>query len=119
VEEQPTMVKRMGLAALAVALVMAGAAWGGSLAPLSQASAPQAASAPAPAINRSFAGARDSYADVVQVVIPAVVTIRVEGRAAMSPTAFGGDDFFRRFFGDQFDAPRGDRGPRGGGGWRR
>jgi Do/DeqQ family serine protease len=40
----------------------------------------------------------------VKVVAPAVVTIRVEGRAAMSPTAFQGpaDDFFRRFFGDQF-----------------
>ena len=47
---------------------------------------------------------RDSYADVVKVVAPAVVTIRTEGKAKMSPTQFQGDeDLLRRFFGDQFD----------------
>jgi Do/DeqQ family serine protease len=105
------MLKRAGFAALAVALVMAGAAWGG-LAPATQASAPQSVATSTPAINHAFAGGRDSYADIVKVVTPAVVTIRVEGKAAMSPTSFGGDDFFRRFFGDQFEAPRSDRGPR-------
>jgi Do/DeqQ family serine protease len=47
-------------------------------------------------------GGRDSYADIVKVVTPAVVTIRTEGRARVSPTQFQDDDLFRRFFGDQF-----------------
>ena len=105
------MLKRTGFAALAVALVMAGAAWGG-LAPATHASAPQAV-ATTPTISHALAGGRDSYADIVKIVTPAVVTIRVEGKAAVSPTSFGGDDdLFRRFFGDQFDAPRGQRAPR-------
>ena len=108
------MLKRTGLVALAVALVMAGAAWGG-LAPATQASAPQAAAAAPPAIAHALAGGRDSYADIVKVVTPAVVTIRVEGKPAVSPTSFGdpgNDDLLRRFFGDQFDLPRGQRTPR-------
>jgi serine protease Do len=56
------------------------------------------------------ATAGDSYADLVKRVAPAVVTIRVEGKARVAPTAFQDDDFLRRFFGDQFD--RGDRQPR-------
>ena len=105
------MLKRSGFAALAVALVMAGAAWGGHLAPATQASGPQVVS-PAPSITHALAGGRDSYADIVKVVTPAVVTIRVEGKAAMSPTSFGGDEFFRRFFGDEPDSPRSNRQPR-------
>ena len=105
------MLKRSGFAALAVALVMAGAAWGGHLAPATQASEPQVVSS-APSITHALAGGRDSYADIVNVVTPAVVTIRVEGKAAMSPTSFGGDEFFRRFFGDELDSPRSNRTPR-------
>ncbi|OFW20893.1 MAG: hypothetical protein A3H97_10385, partial [Acidobacteria bacterium RIFCSPLOWO2_02_FULL_65_29] len=89
-------------------------AWGG-LAPATQASAPQAAAAAPPAIAHALAGGRDSYADIVKVVTPAVVTIRVEGKPAVSPTSFGdpgNDDLLRRFFGDQFDLPRGQRTPR-------
>jgi S1-C subfamily serine protease len=55
---------------------------------------------------RIATGGRDSYADVVNVVTPAVVTIRVEGRARVSPTQFQDDDLFRRFFGDQFGGPQ-------------
>ena len=51
---------------------------------------------------RISSGGRDSYADVVKVVTPAVVTIRTEGRARVSPTQFQDDDLLRRFFGDQF-----------------
>ena len=53
---------------------------------------------------RVLAGGRDSYADIVKVVAPAVVTIRIEGRARVSPTGFSGqdDDLLRRFFGEQF-----------------
>jgi len=107
--------KRTGLALLATGLLLAGAAWGG-LASITQASAPPTAAASAPSIAHPVAAGRDSYADVVKVVAPAVVTIRVEGKAAMSPTMFQDDDQLRRFFGDQFgdqfNSPRGQRGPR-------
>ncbi len=65
-------------------------------------------------IGHSVAGGRDSYADVVKTVAPAVVTIRVEGKAKVSPTQFGeGDEFFRRFFGDPSEGgPRAPRVPR-------
>ena len=59
-------------------------------------------------------GGRDSYADVVKMVAPAVVTIRTEGQARVTPTGFGGDDqedLFRRFFGQQF-SPREPQGRR-------
>jgi serine protease Do len=104
--------RRTGLALTATALLVAGAAWGG-LASITHASASQRLAASAPPIAHPVAAGRDSYADVVKVVAPAVVTIRVEGKATMSPTAFDDDDQLRRFFGDQFDVPRGSRGPRG------
>ncbi len=47
--------------------------------------------------------AKDSYADIVAQVAPAVVTIRADRRvrpAAQFP--FANDPFFRQFFGDQF-----------------
>jgi Do/DeqQ family serine protease len=114
--------KSTGLALLATGVLLAGAAWGG-LASITQASAPPTVAASAPPIAHAVAAGRDSYADIVKVVAPAVVTIRVEGKATMSPTMFQDDDqlprFFgdqddqlRRFFGDQFDSPRGSRGPR-------
>ena len=86
------------------ALVLAGglttgAIWHGVAAD-TKAAAPQTVTATAP--TRIAGGGRDSYADVVKDVTPAVVTIRVEGRARVSPTQFQDDDLFRRFFGDQF-----------------
>src|SRR5262249_20833401 len=64
----------------------------------------------------ALAGGRDSYADIVKVVAPAVVTIRVEGKARLSPTDFqfgDGDEFFRRFFGSPDDrSPRTPQSPR-------
>jgi len=97
---------RAGLAAVAAAALISGVAWRGLAAgPPS----PAIASAQVPAVTgRAVAGgARDSYADIVKTVAPAVVTIRVESKATPSPTQFqGGDDFFRRFFGDDDDQPR-------------
>jgi serine protease Do len=84
--------------ALAAALTT-GAVWQG-VAAGTDAVAPQAVTATAP--TRIATGGRDSYADVVKEVTPAVVTIRVEGRARVSPTQFQDDDLLRRFFGDQF-----------------
>src|SRR4051812_45294815 len=94
---------RAGLAAAAATVLISGAAWHGLAATQSSALSPQpSALAQSPAVTgRSLAinGSRDSYADVVKNVAPAVVTIRVEGKAAAQATQFDGDDFFRRFFG--------------------
>lgn len=102
-------------AAVAALALMTGAAWHLSTDAQASASAPVVAEATAAApIQRALAGGRDSYADIVKVVAPAVVTIRVEGKAKASPTGFqgqGGDDFFERFFGQQF-GQRG-QGPQG------
>jgi Do/DeqQ family serine protease len=91
---------------------VAGASWHGLAANAPTATTPTTAQvAPAvPPISRAQAAGRDSYADVVKLVTPAVVTIRTERKAQMSPTQFEGDDFFRRFFGDRFD--EGPRPPR-------
>jgi Do/DeqQ family serine protease len=105
---------RAGLAVIGAAALISGAAWH-NLAASTSSPAPAAAAvkADAPqAVTGRIAGARDSYADVVKAVAPAVVTIRVEGKARVSPTQFQFDDeFFRRFFGDEGDNGSG-RGPR-------
>ena len=104
--------RRVGLALAASALLVAGASWHGLAAdaPAATTSATAQAAQAVPPISRAQAVGRDSYADVVKLVTPAVVTIRTERKAQMSPTQFQGDDFFRRFFGDRFD--EGPRPPR-------
>lgn len=94
---------RAGMAVLASVLLLSGAAWRG-LAANEKPSRPAALSTVATPIQHAVAGGRDSYADVVDVVAPAVVTIRTEGKATMSPTQFQGpgDDFFEQFFGPSF-----------------
>jgi len=96
---------QLGLAALAAAVLVTGAAWRGTAAPGSTgATAPPAVTSP---ITNPVAGGRDSYADVVKVVAPAVVTVRANGKARASQTDFdmpdgqAPDDLLRRFFGDQ------------------
>jgi Do/DeqQ family serine protease len=93
--------RRAGLAALVAAGLVTGAAWhvtADSQTPTTPAATAQTS------ITHAVAGARDSYADIVKLVAPAVVTIRVEGKGRMIPTQFQGpsDDMFRRFFGEQF-----------------
>src|SRR5215470_7489752 len=90
---------RAGIAGVAVLGLMAGAARfviaaDGTLAPPATVTTP---------IAHAIDGSRDSYADIVNVIAPAVVTIRTEGKAKMSPAQFQGpdDDFLRRFFGDR------------------
>ncbi len=97
----------------AAALLVAGATWHGMAAEpaIHPAGAPAAeAQASAPAVSRGamLAGGRDSYADIVKAVAPAVVTVQVEGKARVSPTEFNGDDedMLRRFFGDRGQGPR-------------
>ncbi|HEY7450864.1 MAG TPA: DegQ family serine endoprotease [Vicinamibacterales bacterium] len=105
--------RRVALALVASAALIAGASWHGLSANTTPTATPAVSSqttTAAPPVSRSAAVGRDSYADVVKLVTPAVVTIRTERRAQMSPTQFQGDDFFRRFFGDRFDeVPRGPR----------
>src|SRR5262245_608444 len=107
---------RAGLAGVAAIALVAGAAWHGLAA--DQHTTTKAAATVTTPIAHAIAGGRDSYADIVDVVAPAVVTIRTEGKARIQPTQFEGqdDDFFRRFFGDQFGPgmPRMPRMPRGG-----
>src|SRR3954453_1753601 len=108
----PQRAVRTGGAVALGALLGTGAGWSGFAA--EHVGTAQVASAQtAPAVTHSIAGGRDSYADVVKVVAPAVVTIRTESKARVSPTQFfGGDDedMMRRFFGEQFG--RGQRTPR-------
>ncbi len=94
----------------AALLLLGGAAWRSGLAQDATLSAESAQSAPVhaaqstPTITHAVAGARDSYADIVKAVAPAVVTVRAEGRAAPQQTQMMPDsDLFRRFFGDEFD----------------
>ncbi len=70
------------------------------------------ATAPAAAVSAPVAGrpAATSYADAVARVAPAVVTVRVEKKASVSPTGLSDDPLFRRFFGDRLPMP--DRAPR-------
>ena len=108
--------KVRGAVALGAAgLLVAGATWVGSAAePIHSTSPTATAMAEAqqtPAVvSRSAAvgGGRDSYADIVKNIAPAVVTIRTEGKAHVSPTQFDGDeDMMRRFFGERFGQGQG------------
>jgi serine protease Do len=105
---------QLGLAALAAAVLVTGAAWRGTTAPGSAgAAALPVVTSP---ITNPVAGGRDSYADVVKVVAPAVVTVRANGKARVSQTEFdmpdgqAPDDLLRRFFGDQFGQGQGRQG---------
>src|SRR3954463_3531942 len=104
--------RKGSLAAIALATVTV-AAWKAPERTLS--AAPAKAEAPITATAAAPAAPVASYAPVVERVMPAVVTIRVEKRASMVPTDQQiPDDLFRRFFGEQ--APqqrRGQRIPRG------
>jgi Do/DeqQ family serine protease len=102
---------RSGVALLLGAALLAGAGWS-SLAATAGSPTPgevRAFEAPGPA---SAPSGRDSYADVVEAVTPAVVTVRVEGRPRATPTAFDDDDLLRRFFGDRFERRAPERQPR-------
>jgi Do/DeqQ family serine protease len=58
---------------------------------------------PPSAADRTIGASRDSYADVVSEVAPAVVTIRADRQVrAAQQFPFADDPFFRQFFGDRF-----------------
>jgi serine protease Do len=102
---------RTGIAVLAAALLVSGAAWRGFAAGSQPATAHVAPATTTTPITRAIGGGRDSYADVVNLAAPAVVTVRVTGKARVSPTDMQGDpeDLLRRFFGDQFGQRQGPR----------
>src|SRR3954469_24588882 len=104
---------RKGAVAAVTAAVVSMAAWKAPQASsyLSAASSTAlVATAPAGVVPPAVSSA--TYAPVVDRVMPAVVTIRVEKRASFTPTdQQRPEDLFRRFFGEQ--APRGQQMPRG------
>ena len=104
---------RKGAVAATAAVVVSMAAWKAPQASsyLAAAGSPAAvASAPAGLVPPAVAAA--SYAPVVDRVMPAVVTLRVEKRASFSPTEQQvPDELFRRFFGEQAPQMRGRRMP--------
>jgi serine protease Do len=104
---------RAAAAAVAMTVLVGGATWHGWAAEQRPTGAAPVR-AEAPVVGNAIAAGRDSYADIVDVVSPAVVTVHATGRARVSPTQFQGqgpdDDFFRQFFGDR--APRQFRNPR-------
>jgi Do/DeqQ family serine protease len=104
-------VARTVMAVIASAVLIGGAAWR-TISADGQTAA-HAATVTTP-IAHAVAGGRDSYADVVDVVAPAVVTIHAEGKAKMSTTQFQfpDDDFFGQFFGRQFGQGRRGMTPR-------
>jgi serine protease Do len=103
-------IRKTGVAAIAAAVVTM-AAWRAPLASsiLSASPTPSVATVSA-AVPAAVAGA--SYAPVVERVMPAVVTLRVEKRAKMIPTDQQIPEELRRFFGDQLPQSRGQRVPR-------
>jgi Do/DeqQ family serine protease len=93
---------RAWVAAGAATVLMGTATWHGLGAQPTAATPAATVSTP---IAQAIAGGRDSYADVVNVVAPAVVTVHANGRARVSDTQFEmPDDFFGQFFGQR--APR-------------
>src|SRR3954471_2464703 len=94
------------VAALGATGLIGGVAWSG-YAVNPHAATPADLSTP---ISHAIAGGRDSYADVVDIVSPAVVTVHATGRARATETQFElPDDFFGQFFGRQM--PNQNRAP--------
>lgn len=89
------------VAIVASALVIAGAV------PRMTANGPLAPAVAPPAVAPAAA---TSYADAVSKATPAVVTVRIERKAEVTPSAFDDDPFFQRFFG-QGRMPRGGQAP--------
>lgn len=93
--------------AAAGAVLLTGALLGYSAAPDAQATNPaadQAVAQTASAVTRTVGPATHSYANVVEAVTPAVVTVRSERRVRQVSQEM--PDFFRDFFGERGPAPR-------------
>jgi serine protease Do len=112
----------------AAVLLLLGAAWRGGIAGNATVDAAGAGSgaqaavhaqqAPStPTLSRAVAGGRDSYADIVKAVAPAVITVRADVRATPQATGMPqlpDSQFFRRFFGPDSEEGQPRRMPRQG-----
>src|SRR5262249_5096283 len=97
---------RLGVALLVAIALIGGVAWRTAVDSHAQDAVATARSTTGAApVTRAIAGARDSYADVVQIVAPAVVTVHASWKTEVSPTEFqfSNDVPLRRFFGEPFD----------------
>jgi Do/DeqQ family serine protease len=106
----PRRAARAWAAVGTAAVLMGSATWYGLGA---HPGAAEPALTPSPSMARAVAGGRDSYADVVDVVAPAVVTVHATGRARVSDTQFQlPEEFFgqrglpEEFFGQRGINPR-------------
>ena len=90
---------RTPMVVLITALVTAGGTWR-VMADSRQGSTTQVTTESPTSHPASVESVHTSYADVVRDVAPAVVTIRTESKAQMTPTAFPD---LRRFFDDRFE----------------
>jgi serine protease Do len=98
-------------AASGTALLLAGSLFGWTVSGFgSEGMAATAPASPAPVVERLANGATASYADIVDRVAPAVVTIRSERTVRMTSQSLPDNPLFRDFFGDRF--PRGQQPPR-------
>ncbi len=100
--------RRAGVGAAAGALLLIGSLVGWTAADngfgnaAAAPSAPVVSTAPAAASGRTIGASEDSYADVVQQVSPAVVTIRAERHTRRISQQLPDDPLFRQFFGERF-----------------
>src|SRR3954463_12059256 len=102
---------RAWVAGIGAAGLIGGAAWSGLATPHAETPAAEAAQTRT-AIAHAVAAGRDSYADVVDIVSPAVVTVHATGRARASETQYHvPDDFFQQFFGGQNNPFEGQQRP--------
>src|SRR3954463_8179505 len=102
---------RAWVAGIGAAGLIGGAAWSGLATPHAETPAAEAAQTRT-AIAHAVAAGRDSYADVVDIVSPAVVTVHATGRARASETQYHvPDDFFQQFFGGRTNPFEGQQRP--------
>jgi serine protease Do len=99
---------RRGWGLSAAALVLAGSLAGWTASDTLRTSAATVAPAPvaAGAAARTIGAGGDSYAPLVERIVPAVVTIRSEKRVRAISQDVPDDPLFREFFGDRFPGPR-------------
>ena len=95
---------RLVLGMIAGLLLLGGAGWRSMAAQPTPAQASPAVTAAQPTLPGATHGFHDSYADIVKVVAPAVVTIRTEAGSAAAESAMPDEGLFRRFF-DQGEGP--------------
>jgi S1-C subfamily serine protease len=93
-------------AAFGMALLLAGSVFGWTANGLGSEEITAASPANPPVVERLDDGTAASYADIVDRVAPAVVTIRSERLVSLTSQRLPDHSFFRDFFGDRLPDPR-------------